>query len=171
MCATVIKIWKSEAEVKLRQPFGQFVLVSGSHLEPMTRCLFSVWQFRVSWYGALSLTRGWVRNFLVQLLLCLASAVALGFESRKTHDHTLLPHFRLSKSGGPVSILMSPRKRVALVGGFHFRHLLRLHGYDSTRVCKSEVEVEVNLRPMRPSGTCVYKTQPEPHRKYITSLL
>jgi hypothetical protein len=39
-------------EVKLiydRRSVGQSVLVSGSHLEPMTRFLFSVWRLRVSW--------------------------------------------------------------------------------------------------------------------------
>jgi hypothetical protein len=33
-----------------------------------------VWQLRVSWYGATSLTRGWVCNLLVQLLPDLASS-------------------------------------------------------------------------------------------------
>jgi hypothetical protein len=30
-------------------------------------------------------------DLLVQLLLGLARAVTLGYESRRTHDHTLLP--------------------------------------------------------------------------------
>jgi hypothetical protein len=50
---------------------GQFDLVSDSHLEPTTRFYFSVWQLRVSWRGAPSLTRRWVCNLLVQLLWAL----------------------------------------------------------------------------------------------------
>jgi hypothetical protein len=44
-----------------------------------------VGQLRVCWYGALSLTRG--RVCRLQLLLALASAVILGFESLGTRDH------------------------------------------------------------------------------------
>jgi hypothetical protein len=48
-----------EVEVKLRPTASRSVcLVSCSHLEPMTRFLFSVWQLRVSCCGAPSLTRG-----------------------------------------------------------------------------------------------------------------
>jgi hypothetical protein len=64
---------------------GQSVMVSGSHLEPMARFLFSVWQLWVTWCGAPSLTRGWVCNLLVQLLLCLARAVTLGSKSLAYH--------------------------------------------------------------------------------------
>jgi hypothetical protein len=53
-------------------------LVSGTHLETMTRILFSVWQLQVSLYGAPSLTRGWVYDLLVQLILGLARVVTLG---------------------------------------------------------------------------------------------
>jgi hypothetical protein len=48
-----------------------------------------------------SLTRGSICNLLVQLLLGLVIAVALGFKSRKTHDHILLSHLRLPQLGGP----------------------------------------------------------------------
>jgi hypothetical protein len=75
----------------------------------MTRFLFCVWQLRVSWCGAPSLTRGRVCNLLVQLLLCLARADTLGFKSRRNHGHILLSHLRLSKPGGPGA----PRNRVA----------------------------------------------------------
>jgi hypothetical protein len=67
-----------------RRSVGQSVLVSGSHLEPMTRFLFSVWQLRVSCYGAPSLTRGWFCNLLVQLLLGLARAITLESDSSRT---------------------------------------------------------------------------------------
>jgi hypothetical protein len=92
----------------------RLVLVSGYHLEPMTRFLFSVWQLRISCCGAPSLTRGWHCNILVQLLLGLARVVTLGFKSRKTYDHMLLsfetpptwrarsPYLRIpQEQGGP----------------------------------------------------------------------
>jgi hypothetical protein len=41
-----------------------------------------------------SLTRGWVCNLLVQLLLGLARAVTLGSKFRRTHDHILLSHLK-----------------------------------------------------------------------------
>jgi hypothetical protein len=43
-------------------PVGQSVLQSGYHLEFMTIFFFSLWQLRVSWCWAPSLTRGWVYN-------------------------------------------------------------------------------------------------------------
>jgi hypothetical protein len=58
-----------------------------------------VWQLRVCWFGAPSLTRG--RVCRLQLLLVLVSAVIFGSESRKTRGHNALycldyPHlFRL----------------------------------------------------------------------------
>jgi hypothetical protein len=51
-----------------------------------------VWQLRVCWFGAPSLTRGWVCR--LQLVLALASTVILGFESRGTRDHILLSLIR-----------------------------------------------------------------------------
>jgi hypothetical protein len=64
----------------------------------------TVRQLRVCSNGALSLTRG--RVCRLQLLLVLASAVILGFESRGTRDHNLLSQIR----------------------DLHFRRLLRLAG-------------------------------------------
>jgi hypothetical protein len=52
----------------------------------------TVWQLRVCWCGALSLTRGRVCH--LQLLLALASAVILGSESLGTRDHILLSRIR-----------------------------------------------------------------------------
>jgi hypothetical protein len=83
-----------------RRSVGQSLLVSGSHLEPITRFLFSVWRLRVSWSGAPSLTRGWVCNLVVQLLLGLAWAVTLRSKSRATHGHILVSHLRLPQPGG-----------------------------------------------------------------------
>jgi hypothetical protein len=42
--------------------------------------------------------RGWVCN--LQLLLALARAVILEYESRETHDHNLLPQIRYSPQPG-----------------------------------------------------------------------
>jgi hypothetical protein len=44
--------------------------------------------------------RGSAFNILVEELLCLARAVTLGFKSRSTSDHILLPHLRL----GSISV-------------------------------------------------------------------
>jgi hypothetical protein len=54
--------------------------------------LIIVWQLRVCWFGAPSLTRG--RVCRLQLLLALASAVIFGSESRMTRGHILLPQIR-----------------------------------------------------------------------------
>jgi hypothetical protein len=63
-----------------------------------------VWQLRVCWFGAPSLTRG--RVCLLQLLLALASAVIFGTEFCRTRGHILLSQIR----------------------DFPFRRLLRLTG-------------------------------------------
>jgi hypothetical protein len=55
---------------------------------------------RVSCCGASSLTRGWICNLLVQLLLGLVRAVTLGSGSHRTHYHILLSHLRLPQPGG-----------------------------------------------------------------------
>jgi hypothetical protein len=66
--------------------------------------LIIVWQLRVCWFGAPSLTRG--RVCRLQLLLALASAVIFGSESPRTRGHILLSQSR----------------------DFPFRRLLRLAG-------------------------------------------
>jgi hypothetical protein len=62
------------------------------------------WQLRVCWFGAPSLTTGWVCP--LQLQLTLTSAVIFGSESRTTRGHILLSQIR----------------------DFPFRRLLRLEG-------------------------------------------
>jgi hypothetical protein len=94
-----------------RRSVGQSVLVSGSHLEPMTIFLFSVWRLRVSWCVAPSLTRGRVCNLLVQLLLGLTRPVTLGPKSRRTHDHILLSHLRLPQPVGPGPRIYIPQEQ------------------------------------------------------------
>jgi hypothetical protein len=101
-----------EVEVNLRQTVSRPVcLGSGSHLEPMIRFLFSVWRLRVSWCVAPSLTRGWVCNLIVQLLLGLARAVTLESKSSRTHDHSLLSHLRLPQPGGPGPRIYIPQQQ------------------------------------------------------------
>jgi hypothetical protein len=63
-----------------------------------------VWQLQVCWFGAPSLTIGWVCR--LQLQLTLASAVIFGSESRRTRGNILLSQIRY----------------------FPFRRLLRLAG-------------------------------------------
>jgi hypothetical protein len=77
---------------------GQSVLVSGSHLKPMAIFLLCVWRMRVSWCGAPSLSRGWVCNLLVQLLLGLSRAVTLGVEVSQNSR----PYFTVSFETPPT---------------------------------------------------------------------
>jgi hypothetical protein len=56
-----------------------------------------------SFWVASSLTRGWVRNLLIQF------AVTLQSKSRRTHNHILLSHFRLPKPGGLNSHIYIPQ--------------------------------------------------------------
>jgi hypothetical protein len=51
-----------------------------------------VWKFGICWFGAPSLTRGWVCR--LQFLLVLASVVIFGSESRRTRGHILLSQIR-----------------------------------------------------------------------------
>jgi hypothetical protein len=74
--------------------------------------LVTVKQLRVCWRGTPSLMRGRVCH--LQLLLALASAVILWFESRGTHVYILLSQIRDSpKLVGQVPVFISPRNKVA----------------------------------------------------------
>jgi hypothetical protein len=97
------------------------------HLKPMRRFLFSVWQLRVSWCRAPSLTRGWVCNLHVQLLLGLARSVTLGSKSRRTRDYILRDSPNLECQ---VPVFISPRKTMAQL---YFRALdsFSVNSYDS----------------------------------------
>jgi hypothetical protein len=116
-----------------RQSVGQSVLVPGTQLGPATNFFSPLEiffrQFRVCYFVAPSLTRGWVYNLL--LLLVLASAIPLGSESRGTQDHFYCPNSWDSTSlEGQVSVFISPRNRVAHI---YLRALgsLSVASYDS----------------------------------------
>jgi hypothetical protein len=88
-------------------------------------------QLRVCYFITPSLTRGRACN--LQLLLVLASAVPLGFESRGTTDHILLSQFlSLLQHGGPGPRIYIPQEQggpdIPLGTGFPFCRLLRLGG-------------------------------------------
>jgi hypothetical protein len=87
---------------------NQFVLAT-SPLRPTTSTfIFQLNTCGYSPYETSSLTRGWV--FRLQLLLGLASAVILMFESRGTHDHILLSQIRDSPNlEGQVPVFITPR--------------------------------------------------------------
>jgi hypothetical protein len=111
-----IQLSRTNIHTKLiynRRSVWQSVLVTGSHLESTTRYLFSVWQLRVSWFGAPSLTRRWVCNLLVQLLLGLARAISLGSKSHRTQIIFYYLIMRFPQPGGPGSRIYIPRNRVA----------------------------------------------------------
>jgi hypothetical protein len=95
---------------------SQSVLVSGHHLVPATNFSFLLhWhlfrQLLVSCYEAPSLTREWVCNLLVQLLLGFASVVALGSNFRRRRHHNLLSHVRLLQPGGPDHRIYIPQEQ------------------------------------------------------------
>jgi hypothetical protein len=78
----------SEAEVMLRPTLSRPVCHGVGHLSGEHDWIFiTVWQFRGSSCGARSMTRGWVCDLLVQVLLGHASAVTVGSKSHRTHEH------------------------------------------------------------------------------------
>jgi hypothetical protein len=83
-------------------------------VRPTTRFFFQQNTCSYSPHVIFSLTRGWVCR--LQLLLALASAVILGFDSHGTHDHILLSGIRDSPNlEDQVPLLISPRNKVALL--------------------------------------------------------
>jgi hypothetical protein len=147
-----------------RRPVGKSVLVSGSHLEPMTRILFSVWRLRVSGCEVPSLKRGWICNLLIQLLLGLAKAVTFESESR-----ILLSHLRLSQPGGPGPHIYIPQEQgcpiIPSSNGFRSCRHLRLAGlwwrYSNSPphginvLCNLSPSVKVILWPMITQPVCL----------------
>jgi hypothetical protein len=90
---------------------GQSVLVSNAPSGAQDQIFVTVRHLWVCWCEAPSLTSGRVCGW--QLLLALASAIILGFESCG-NDHILLSHFRDSPNlEGQVHVFISNRNRVA----------------------------------------------------------
>jgi hypothetical protein len=114
--------WKQEflrrTKLKLklnsdRRSVGQSVLVSGYHLEPMTRFLSHLCQLQDSCCEAPSLTRGWVCNLLVQLLLGLARAIPLWSKSRRIQTIFYCLIWDSPNVEGRVPVFISLRNKVA----------------------------------------------------------
>jgi hypothetical protein len=79
------------------------------------------------------MTRGWVCNLLVQLLLGLARAVTLELKFRRNHDHILLSHLRFPQLGGPGPLIYTPQEQggpvIPLGTGFPFAASYYSQGY------------------------------------------
>jgi hypothetical protein len=100
---TLHQLTEVEVEVNLRPPTVN---------RPGSWCHSSIWSPRPDFFlskncGFLdtghSLTRGWVSNLLVQMLLSLARAVTLESNTPRKHVHILLSRFRLPQPGGSGS--------------------------------------------------------------------
>jgi hypothetical protein len=101
-------------------------LASGAHDQIFVFCLtiagFLMWGTAV--------TRGWVWNLLVQLILVLARAVTLLSKSRRTHGHILVSHLRLPQLGltGPRIYIPQEQAGPVIPPGTAFRFVC---SYDS----------------------------------------
>jgi hypothetical protein len=111
---TMFNIIGVEDKLKLRPTVNRPVclcveLPSGTH----DQILFQYWQLRISWYGAPSMTRGWICNLLVRLLLGLVRAVTLGTKTHRTQTTFYCLIWDSCNLEGQVPVFIYPRKRVA----------------------------------------------------------
>jgi hypothetical protein len=106
------RVQSSEFRVTLRLADYRQSVLATSPWRPTTRLfIFQLNTCGYSPYVTSSLTRGSVCR--LQLLLFLASAVILRFESHGTHDHILLSQIPDSPNlEGQVPVFISPRNRV-----------------------------------------------------------
>jgi hypothetical protein len=155
-----------EVEVNVQPSVDQSALVSGSHLEPMARFLFSVWWLWVAWYGAPSLMKGWFCNWLIQLRLGLARAITLGCKPLKTHDHIFLSHLWLPKHWGPGPLIHIPQQQggpvTPLGTGFTSVASYDSQGYGEGNVTHlhmgvspTQVKVKIILQPTVSRPVCL----------------
>jgi hypothetical protein len=113
--------------VTLRLAVYRQSVLTTSPLRLTTRFFFQLNTCCHSPYVTSSLTRG--RVYRLQLLLVLAIAVNLRFESRGTHDHILLSQIRESPNQeGQVPVFISFRNRVPQLCPQALRRLLQLAG-------------------------------------------
>jgi hypothetical protein len=108
-----------ELKLKLiydRQSVGQSVLVSGTHLEPVTNFSFFSFfftQLRACYFVAPSLTRGWVCNLLYN---CFCALPEQSFLGQSPAELTAIFYCLIWDSPnlkGQVPVFISPRNRVA----------------------------------------------------------
>jgi hypothetical protein len=126
---------ESESLYDWRFTANQFVLATSS-LTPTTRnFIFQLNTCGYSPYLPSSLTRWWVCR--LELLLVLASAVILRFESRGTHDYTLLSQIRVSARWRATSPYLCPPR----TGwpGYIPRHWVPFSSPPTTRRVTAEV--------------------------------